>query len=380
MTKGLEMNQKNIKKVLVAILLTLTLFLGIKITYAATSDFTVSPSIPQNQVEGNHGYFNLLMKPGTSQEISINLSNTTSHSITVEMSFARSTTNGNGLAIYDTTTAKADDSLKYNIEDYVKLPQKEITLAAHSQTAVVSKVTMPTSDFNGVLAGGFAFKEKSSESSSNPKNGVSIINEYRYVIALVMQQNTKAVSPQLHLNQVEASQINSRNIISANLQNSASTYLQDMNASATVKGVTHPELKYSFENSEMKMAPNSNFDLAIPVSIQGNMANQTSKALQPGKYHLSMTVYGVKSAEGRYQTTVNGQTVKYEYKWNFERDFEIAGAKASKLNRSDPTVRYKEPMNWLMIIGIALILIVVLLIFLVFISKRKKDNHIQNDD
>jgi Bacterial protein of unknown function (DUF916)./Protein of unknown function C-terminal (DUF3324). len=361
----------NFKKFLMGILVTLSLFLGIKVSYAATSDFAISPNIPQNQIEGNNGYFNLLMNPGTSQEISINLSNTTSHSITIEMSFARSTTNGNGLAIYDTTTSKVDDSLKYNIENYVKVPKKEITLAAHSQTIVTSKVTMPTSDFDGVLSGGFSFKEKNSE-SSKPKNGVSIINEYRYVIALVMQQNATAVSPVLHLNQVEASQINSRNIISANLQNSASTYLQDMNASATVRGITHPDLKYTVENPNMKMAPNSNFNLAVPVSVQGNMGNQASKALQPGKYHLSMTVYGVKNSKGSYQTTVNGKTVKYEYKWNFERDFEVAGAKARKLNRSDPTVHYKEPINWLMIIGIAFILIVVLLIFLIFISKRKK--------
>lgn len=88
-----------------------------------------------------------------------------------------------------------------------------------------------------------------------------------------------------------------------------------------------------------------------------------------------MTVYGVKSATGAYETTVNGKTVNYEYKWTFEKDFEIAGEKAKKLNNSDPTVHYKEPINWLMIIGIALILIILLLTFLIFSSQRKKENH-----
>ncbi|TNU76660.1 DUF916 and DUF3324 domain-containing protein, partial [Lactococcus lactis subsp. lactis] len=45
------------------------------------------------------------------------------------------------------------------------------------------------------------------------------------------------------------------------------------------------------------------------------------------------------------------------------------------LNQSDPTVHYKEPINWLMIIGIALILIILLLIFLIFSRKRNKDSH-----
>ncbi|MCT0016609.1 DUF916 and DUF3324 domain-containing protein [Lactococcus lactis subsp. lactis] len=348
--------------------------------FASTSDFTVSPVISENQVGGNSGYFNLLMKSGMEQNVSFNLSNTTSHSITIEMSFSRSTTNGNGLAVYDSTKGKKDRSLKYNIENYVKLSQKEVTLSAHSQVTVNSTVTMPAENFNGVLAGGFSFKEKGAGHQASTSKGVSITNDYRYIIALVIQQNTIKVPPKLNLNEVKASQINSRNVIEANLQNVAPAYLQNINVMAIVKGITHSELKYNFENSEMKMAPNSNFNLAIPVSIQGNINNQTSKALQPGKYHLSMTVYGGKSAEGRYQITVNGQTVKYEYKWNFERNFEITGEKASKLNRSDPTVHYKEPINWLMIIGIALIIIIVLLIFLIFIFKRKKDDHKQNDE
>ena len=79
--------------------------------------------------------------------------------------------------------------------------------------------------------------------------------------------------------------------------------------------------------------------------------------------------------KGRTKTTINGKTVNYEYKWTFEKDFEIAGEKAKKLNNSDPPVHYKEPINWLMIIGIALILIILLLIFLIFSSRRKKENH-----
>lgn len=176
---------------------------------------------------------------------------------------------------------------------------------------------MPKGMDTGSLAGGFSFKEKESNQKSNSSDGISIKNEYRYVIALVTQQNTQKVSPQLKLNEVKATQVNSRNVFAANLQNISPTYLQDMNATANVKGVTNSELKYSFENSDMKMAPNSNFDFTIPVSIKGNIGDQTSKALEAGKYHLSMTVYGVKSTTGAYETTVNGKTVNYECKWTF---------------------------------------------------------------
>ncbi|MDR2058628.1 MAG: DUF916 and DUF3324 domain-containing protein [Lactococcus lactis] len=364
-----------IGKVSLVLVLVFSLFYCSKSIYASSSNFNVSPEIPENQVDKNLGYFNLVMSPESQQTLSFKVNNATSKSITVEMAFAHSTTNGNGLAIYDSSKATKDSSLKYNIEDFVDIPKKEVTIAAHAQVIMTAKVSMPKGMDTGILAGGFSFKEKEGNQESSSSKGVSIKNEYRYVIALVTQQNTQKVSPQLRLNEVKATQVNSRNVFAANLQNISPTYLQDMNATATVKGVTNSELKYSFENSDMKMAPNSNFDFAIPVSIKGNIGDQSSKALEAGKYHLSMTVYGVKSATGAYEITVNGKSVNYEYKWTFEKDFEIAGEKAQKLNNSDPTVHYKEPINWLMIIGIALILIILLLIFLIFSSRRKKENH-----
>lgn len=362
-------------KVSLVLVLVFSLFYCSKSIYASSSNFNVSPEIPENQMDKNLGYFNLVMSPESQQTLSFKVNNATSKSITVEMAFAHSTTNGNGLAIYDSSKAIKDSSLKYNIEDFVDIPKKEVTIAAHAQVIMTAKVTMPKGMDTGILSGGFSFKEKEGNQESGSSKGVSIKNEYRYVIALVTQQNIQKVSPQLKLNEVKATQVNSRNVFAANLQNISPTYLQDMNATATVKGVTNSELKYSFENSDMKMAPNSNFDFAIPVSIKGNIGDQTSKALEAGKYHLSMTVYGVKSATGAYETTVNGKTVNYEYKWTFEKDFEIAGEKAKKLNNSDPTVHYKEPINWLMIIDIALILIILLLTFLIFSSQRKKENH-----
>lgn len=343
--------------------------------YASSSNFNVNPVTPENQIDKSLGYFNLLMNPEAEQNLTFNLNNTTSKSITVDMSFSRSTTNDNGLAIYDSAGKTKDSSLQYNIEDYVEIPKKEITISAHSQVTVTAKIKMPQGANSGVLAGGFAFKEKKSKNQESTSKGVSITNEYRYVIALVIQQDTQKVSPQLKMNDAKATQVNSRNVFTANLQNMSPTYLQDMNAKATVKNVNNPEIKYSFENSDMKMAPNSNFNFAIPVSIQGNMKDQTSKALEPGKYHLTMTVYGVKNTNGTYESTVDGKAVKYEYKWEFEKEFEIAEEKAQKLNQSDTTVHYKEPINWLMIIGIALILIILLLIFLIFSRKRNKDSH-----
>ena len=134
------------------------------------------------------GYFNLVMSPEAQQDLSFKLNNSSSKSITIEMAFARSTTNGNGLAIYDSSKATKDSSLKYNIEDFVDIPKKEVTIAAHAQVIMTAKVSMPKGMDTDILAGGFSFKEKEGNQESSSSKGVSIKNEYRYVIALVTQQ------------------------------------------------------------------------------------------------------------------------------------------------------------------------------------------------
>lgn len=141
-----------IGKVSLVLVLVFSLFYCSKSIYASSSNFNVSPEIPENQVDKNLGYFNLVMSPESQQTLSFKVNNATSKSITVEMAFAHSTTNGNGLAIYDSSKATKDSSLKYNIEDFVDIPKKEVTIAAHAQVIMTAKVTMPKGMDTGILA------------------------------------------------------------------------------------------------------------------------------------------------------------------------------------------------------------------------------------
>lgn len=370
------MKLKTIQHLLLSIVLLLIFIFKVGTIHADTSGFTVNPVIPENQTGTDQGYFNLVMKKGEIKDISTVLTNTTSKEIIIDIVFSRATTNANGLAIYDATPDKKDTSLRYNIDDFVHIPNKEITLSAHSQTTVKATISMPENDLTGVLAGGFTFKEKQSKTPSKAKSGVSITNEFRYIVALILQQNISPVSPELQLQDVLASQVNARNVISANLQNTAPTYLKDMAISSTVQGITDKSLKYIYNADNMKMAPNSNFSFAIPVSLQGDLTNQESQALKPGKYRVTMTVYGQENETGPYQkpTTDGSKPVRYTYKWTFDKEFEISKADASKLNTLDPTIRSNKTGNWLVGLLIIIILALLLLLFILFGRKRKHEN------
>ncbi|MCU5752412.1 DUF3324 domain-containing protein [Lactococcus lactis] len=167
--------------------------------------------------------------------------------------------------------------------------------------------------------------------------------------------------------------MNGRNVITANLTNSAPAYLMQMNTDAVVTKYNDSSIKYTYNNVAMEMAPNSNFNLAIPVSIPGALNGKTSEPLKPGKYHLKMTVYGGKDDKGKYQTMVNDQVTKYDYKWVFDKDFVITGAKASSLNAKDATINHKPKIDWLLIVGFAAIILLLLIIIFLLFKRRKKD-------
>lgn len=112
----------------------------------------------------------------------------------------------------------------------------------------------------------------------------------------------------------------------------------------------------------MQMAPNTNFNLPIPVSTMGALNGKNySNPLEAGKYHLHMVVYGQQNASGPFHAKVSGKSVNYQYRWIFDKDFTITATAAKKLNATDVTLR---PANWswlYWLIGSLLILIALLL-------------------
>src|SRR5699024_5675800 len=116
------------------------------------------------------------------------------------------------------------------------------------------KVKMPTEKFNGVIAGGLNFKEKVTEKTevSEEDQGMSIQNEYSYVLALLLRQNQEVVRPELKLTAVSAAQVNHRNVINATLQNPQATYLNSLYVTAKVTKKGSDEVLYTASNEGMQ--------------------------------------------------------------------------------------------------------------------------------
>ncbi|MFC4652247.1 DUF916 and DUF3324 domain-containing protein [Lactococcus nasutitermitis] len=358
--------KKNKKFIIFAFLLGIITLFSHSVS-ANEFSFSVKADLPSNQI-GSNSYFDLKMSPGASQTITVELSNSTNKTVIVEEGLASATTNINGVVEYSPNNIKPDATLKYNMKDYVTLPS-EVSLPPKSVKKVNIKVTMPNKNFTGVMAGGLTFQEKTSDTtkSSSKKKGLSIQNKYAYVVALLMQQNQNPVSPNLKMNTVAPGQVNYRNVINANLQNPEATYLNSFYAQADIKGITNTKLEYKANKEMMQMAPNSNFN--YPVAL-GN-----GKKLQAGKYRLTLTAYGQKDAtNGKYSMIDSqGKTQKFDYKWQFTRDFTITAAKAKELNAKDVTIKPEKSYTaW--IIAIIIIILLLLILFIILWKRRKKDD------
>ncbi|EUJ63234.1 hypothetical protein MCOL2_03036 [Listeria fleischmannii FSL S10-1203] len=167
------------------------------------------------------------------------------------------------------------------------------------------------------------------------------------MIGVLLTENDKEVKPDMQLGEIKPSQINYRNVLKANLQNSQPIILKNLNIQARVTKKGSNKTLHETNKTDMRMAPNSNFNYGI------NWENQEFKA---GKYTLHMTA---KSNEN-------------EWKWT--KDFEIKGDEAKALNNKAVELE-KDYTIWYIIGAILLGLILLILVFLLGKrSSRKKDD------
>lgn len=312
---------------------------------ASELNFAVEPTIPENQRDKTKTYFDLLVKPDSEQTIEINLRNDTENEVIVEPKIHSATTNLNGVVEYGPVDAKRDSTLKYDLNELVKV-EKEVKIPARSSIKLPLTIKVPKKEFDGILAGGIILQEKETKNNENTETkGLSIQNQYAYVVALVLNENNNPVKPELKLNSVFPDQVNARNVINANLQNSTPNYLNQLNVVAKITKKGKTTALYETTKKAMQMAPNSNFD--FPISLSG-------KKLEAGEYTLELTA-----------------TTKAD-RWHWKKNFTIKADEAKKLNAKDVTI--KKDYTWVYIlIGIILILLSILLVILILRRKQKKE-------
>ncbi|PLS33078.1 cell surface protein [Carnobacterium maltaromaticum] len=384
-----ELKLKKMKKnIVLTLLATITLFIPIMKPVMAeegdngANNVSVSTNIPENQIDKNQTYFDLLMEPGKEQELEVVLRNNTDKEVTMLADVNTAITNDNGVVDYSWNVASGLEQAKINNKDEantkidlksigydstLKQPlsemasiDKEIKIPAKSQVTVKVKVKMPDEQIDGVIAGGIYLTQKEDTASEEGKSqGVQIKNKFVYVVGIQIRQNAdiSALVPDMKLDpkKIVPTQINHRNYLGINLQNIEPVFIRKLTVDAKVYKKGSAEVLHEATQEGMKMAPNSNFNFGV------NWENQEFKA-------------------GDYRVKVTAKAEDYNKEWSWDEEFTITKDKADEMNAKAIELEKSEIAWWVYaLIGIGLLLLVLLIAYLIkrHIDKKKKEEELK---
>lgn len=321
--------------------------LGI-VAKADSLNYKVTTDLPKNQITQGTTYFDLKVKPGQKQTLTIHIKNSDSKQHQYRISTNRAVTNGNGVIDYSQPKAKADSSLTFNLNDAVS-KASTVTVAAKSTKKVQIKLIVPEKSFKGIALGGINITQVLDKAKKT--SGVSIRNQYAYVIGLQLRETKKITTkPVMKLIDIKAKQINYQNYVTAKLQNTQPVIMHGLKVTSYVTAVNSDKKVLSTTKENMAMAPNSSFNFAIG---DGN------KQLKAGNYTLHLTA-----------TASDGK-----YKWNFTCNFTISEQKAKQLNNT--AINQPKSTNyfwWFVGFGIVIVLLLGVVIWLLVKNRRKNQD------
>lgn len=136
-------------------------------------------------------------------------------------------------------------------------------LKPHEEYKLKLQVKMPEQPFEGILAGGLYLYNK-----TTAKTEGNIKNHFAREIGLVLRTNDKSeqVAGDLALKKVSSDQENARNVISLLFENAQPAYLSALDIKGTVTKSGSKTSLLSLDKKNISIAPNSTFDLPIPLN------------------------------------------------------------------------------------------------------------------
>ncbi|WP_235836382.1 DUF916 and DUF3324 domain-containing protein [Enterococcus timonensis] len=311
------------------------------------ANFGVKPILPDNQMENIGGYFDLIVTPDLEQTLQIEISNSSDEDRVFEVQINPAMTSDGGTIDYSQTEPRLDDSLPFDIRQFLTVTQNEIEIPAHQSIVVPVKLVIPTEKFSGrVLAGIHVLPKDISTTNSKDENSLEINNRFAYNIAVSLREELTIIEPDLKLLEGQVSAVNASPAVQFLFQNPMGTIIPNLVFTSTV--YYDDQLYIDNTSKEFLVAPNSNFHLNL------DLAGDKAKA---GDYHAEIVA---KSGD--------------QYEWHFTYDFSIAKKQADEVNESSIFAVKDNHFPWLtLLLVVAIVILLFLIFFLIFWKRRKKE-------
>lgn len=337
--------------IIYTVLLFVSLFMFTTNSFAATG-FSKKVIHPDNQI-GDGEALNLLMKPGQKQKVDVEIENYGDKETIILVSLSGARTNGSGVIEYSKSDFKKDKTMQYDLSDLVKVPN-EIKVPAKGKAMLTLDISMPETEFDGIVTGGVQLMEKNQETSKDTSSA-TINNKMAFLFGVTLFNNQKEIQPDFALRKAYGGQENYRNAILVDIANTQPKIAKAMvlNVDVTSKGKT--DVLYTRKKTDIYMAPNTL--MTFPVSLNGELMNA-------GDYTAHVVLKG------------------YGKEWKWDEDFTITDEQADKFNQSDVYVVQERGLDIKLIVmivgGVILAVVIIFVIFRVVKGSKKRKSSIKS--
>ncbi|WP_368251224.1 DUF916 domain-containing protein [Enterococcus sp. 2201sp1_2201st1_B8_2201SCRN_220225] len=252
---------------------------------ATGAGYGVTPLLPENQLD-EATYFNLLVAPGDTQRLSIQLTNQENQPKILHIAPTTATTSNIGAIQYTTTKPEL---LKGPVLSELLSAPKTVTLQSQETKIIDFTLTMPQESFQGILLGSFLIQEVGQNSNAN-----GIANQFAYEIGLMIRESKKLPSMKISFHKLQ-------------LNNNDLTIQFKNQSGRLVSGTLKAKLvgkKQSF-SKELQIAPNTASQIIFPFEKLPTGATSVKLTFTTDKgekfdYQQGIYLY---SQEGKLQLT-----------------------------------------------------------------------------
>lgn len=343
----IERKMKSVKNLFLLVVTTIVISLSLVITpftvTANSADFSVKAILPENQRTANLSYFDLKLAPKEDTTLQVEIENHSDVTKSYEILLNAATTNMNGVINYGepSEAEERDSSLKISFDEIAKV-ESLITIEARAKKIISIQVVMPNEVIEGVILGGITVFEAEEE---NTQTEQQITNRFSYSIGVLLSQNEERPDFDLNFKGVNVVQENKRNMISAHIQNTSSRIINGLSLDTRIYRKNQENPLFHREASELRMAPNSNFNFGVETNNQ---------PLRAGRYTM------VTKAQVQDET------------WEWSEEFEISVEQARELNSTAVDLEKNQIKVYFYIALGVIILLVALLVSAIVVWKRSK--------
>ncbi|WP_339014667.1 DUF916 domain-containing protein (plasmid) [Lactococcus garvieae] len=333
------------KKIITLIFPVLFIFLGgvhMQSVHADSPELSIETVLPDNQINKKLSYFDLNISPNLKQNLVLKVKNNGSTPLKIDIDITDGYTTFNGDLDYSITDTHKKISVPLSIKKIITPDKKVIELDAKEEQEISLSLSVPEDIQEGIILGGVRFRQHQGADSENSKNE-TVSNEYAYVKGIKLTYGD-IPSVKLKTSSARLSNIQHQPTVLFDFSNKTASIGLDIQLKTRVEEKNSGKV-VAEDISKVDMAPYAN--ATLPVKLE-------EKKLPAGDYKLIVNIQGKGIKE-------EDQILYFKVT---EKESQKTKEVASQVEQYIPT--------WLIIVGIALFLLLLVLIGIVLYQRKNR--------